>query len=71
MPKRARAGATPQRADSPWWLDGDEECPHCEQRYAHEIEARCERCDAPICALCIVRAGRSVLCPDCGRRGRD
>jgi len=50
----------------PWWLDeGEEECPHCSQSYAYSVELRCSNCDAPICPMCVVRAGTNLVCPDC------
>jgi hypothetical protein len=52
MPK---AKATSQRAGQavPWYLsEGDEECPHCGQWYAYELEIRCPDCDAPSCPHC-------------------
>ena len=37
----------------PWYLSGgDEECPHCGQWYAYELEVRCVDCDAPSCPNC-------------------
>ncbi|MFW6325015.1 MAG: hypothetical protein ACOC0U_08135 [Desulfovibrionales bacterium] len=54
--------------DSPWWLDqGEEVCEHCFQRYAYEMEYRCEYCDGPICPLCIATIEKSsmLLCPEC------
>ena len=36
-----------------WWLSGgDEECPHCGQLYAYEVEFRCPDCDSPGCSHC-------------------
>jgi hypothetical protein len=56
---------------APWWLEnGGEECPHCEQAYGYEAELRCARCDAPICAICVVREGGVTLCPDCRKGAR-
>lgn len=37
----------------PWWLQGEEECPHCHQLYAYELEIRCPECDEPSCPHCI------------------
>jgi hypothetical protein len=49
-----------------WWLAGGEhDCPHCEQTYAYEVEARCLECDAPICPMCVVRVEKHLYCPDC------
>jgi hypothetical protein len=55
------------RREPPWWLTGSELCPHCEQRYALEMEVRCVDCDAPACPLCVVhvRARRVRVCPPC------
>jgi hypothetical protein len=49
-----------------WWLRGDEECSHCGQLYAYEIEFRCPDCDSPTCPHCRKRhaAGHHV-CPTC------
>ena len=55
-------------ADTPWWLDDDEEqCPHCLQTYAYEVEVRCVDCDAPSCPHCavVVRETAAVHCPTC------
>ena len=42
----------------PWYLSGgDEECPHCGQWYAYELEFRCPDCDSPSCPHC--------KCPSC------
>ena len=49
-----------------WWLAGDEDCPHCDQRYAVEMEVRCVDCDAPICPFCVMRVTVHSYCPDCG-----
>jgi hypothetical protein len=48
----------------------DDECPHCELPYAYEMEARCARCDAVVCPLCVTRKGRSILCPACAAGAR-
>ena len=37
----------------PWWLEGEEECPHCHLLYAYEIEVRCPECDGPSCPHCV------------------
>ena len=49
-----------------WWLGGEEECLHCGQLYAYEIEFRCPECDSPSCPQCRKKhaAGHSV-CPAC------
>jgi hypothetical protein len=35
-----------------WWLGGEEQCLHCGQLYAYEIEFRCPECDGPSCPHC-------------------
>ena len=35
-----------------WWLAGEEQCLHCGQLYAYEIEFRCPECDSPSCPHC-------------------
>lgn len=53
-----------------WWLaGGDEECPHCEARYAYEAEVRCAGCDSPMCPLCAAWSARRPRCPECAPRG--
>ena len=37
----------------PWWLEGEEECPHCHHLYAYELEIRCPECDEPSCPHCV------------------
>jgi hypothetical protein len=50
--------ARPKSQPVPWYLsDGDEECPHCGQWYAYELEIRCPDCDSPSCPQC--------QCPTC------
>ena len=58
--------ATAGRA--PWWLGGHEDCPHCDQHYAVEMQVHCVDCDAPICPLCVVRVEAHTRCPDCGAK---
>ena len=48
-----------------WWLGGDEECPHCHQLYAYEIEVRCPECDGPSCPHCVARLERGIVCIVC------
>lgn len=62
---RYQDATAPPDGHGPWWLDGDEDCPHCEQRYALEMEVRCVDCDAPICPFCVVRVRARVYCPQC------
>lgn len=49
-----------------WWLGGDEECPHCGQFYAYEIEFRCPECDRPSCPHCRQQHAQGHnVCPEC------
>jgi hypothetical protein len=49
-----------------WWLSGDEECPHCHQLYAYEVEVRCPECDGPSCPHCVLRiVERGMVCVVC------
>lgn len=50
-----------------WWLSGgEEECPHCGQLYAYEVEFRCPECDAPSCPHCkTAHSDERMLCPEC------
>jgi hypothetical protein len=50
---------------APWWLGGDEECPHCHQLYAYEIEVRCPVCDGPSCPHCVELVERGIVCVVC------
>lgn len=50
---------------SPWWLVGDEECPHCHQLYAYEIEVRCPECDGPSRPHCVSHIERGMVCVVC------
>ena len=48
--------ASKSRAQRPavqWWLEGEEECPHCHMLYAYEVEVRCPECDTPTCPHCV------------------
>ena len=49
-----------------WWLGGEEQCLHCGQLYAYEIEFRCPQCDSPGCPHCRKQhsEGHNV-CPTC------
>jgi hypothetical protein len=68
MAKQTKTGIAAKRGAGQWWLDaGEEDCPHCDQAYWYAAEVRCFDCDAPICPMCIVRAGGHVLCPECGQ----
>ena len=52
MPKESAKAQTVNSVVA-WYLsDGDEECPHCGQWYAYELEVRCVDCDAPSCPNC-------------------
>jgi hypothetical protein len=54
------------RQSSPWWLGGEEECPHCHQLYAYEIEVRCPECDEPSCPHCVRQhVERGIVCVIC------
>jgi hypothetical protein len=60
---QAKVIATPR----PWWLsDGDEECSHCGQPYAAEVEFRCPDCDGPSCPHCKSKhSDERLVCPEC------
>ena len=50
----------------PWWLQGEEECPHCHQLYAYELEIRCPECDEPSCPHCVRQhIERGIVCIVC------
>lgn len=50
----------------PWWLGGEEICPHCSGRYAYEVEIRCVDCDRPSCPHCYVIVRKQELsCREC------
>ncbi len=53
------------RRAAAWWLGGEEECPHCHQLYAYEIEVRCPQCDGPSCPHCVARLERGIVCIGC------
>lgn len=63
----ARAATRSRKIEPPpWWLaGGEEECPHCGQLYAYELEVRCAECDGPMCPHCAVRSTSIYSCPDC------
>ena len=66
MPKQTKIRTATKGGDARWWLaQGEHDCPHCEQTYAYEVEARCFECDAPICPMCIVRVEEHLFCPAC------
>lgn len=64
MPKVAKKSATRAVA---WWLGGEENCPHCGQIYAYELEYRCPDCDGPCCAHCKKQHQEDArhVCPEC------
>lgn len=66
MPK-VRSKVTVSTPALPWWLgEGEEECPHCGQFYAVEVEVRCVDCDGPMCPHCKVRHTEvHYVCPAC------
>jgi len=66
MPKR-RSRVTATTRVMRWYLSGgDEECPHCGQLYAYELEFRCSDCDAPSCRQCKCRHPQDrFVCPEC------
>ena len=50
----------------PWWLGGEEECPHCHQLYVYELEIRCPECDEPSCPHCVKQhVERGIVCVLC------
>lgn len=52
MPKARSKSKAAQKAVS-WYLSSeDEQCPHCGQLYAYELEFRCPDCDSPGCPHC-------------------
>jgi len=50
-----------------WWLTGgEEECPHCGQLYAYEVQFRCPDCDGPCCPHCKRKlTDDRAVCPAC------
>lgn len=46
-------------------MGGRERCSFCLYGYALETGYRCDGCDHPVCAMCIVLRRRSILCPGC------
>jgi hypothetical protein len=63
MPK----SQTRPKASAPWWLSGEEECPHCHHLYAYELEVRCTECDGPSCPHCVSRLELGVVCIHCSQ----
>lgn len=70
MPK-AKSRSQTANAVLPWYLGGeDEECPHCGQWYAYELEFRCPDCDGASCPHCKSQhadagTGQRFVCPGC------
>lgn len=71
MPK-ARSRSQSAKAQTakkvlPWYLSGgDEQCPHCGQFYALELEFRCPDCDSPSCPHCKSKhEDERFVCPGC------
>lgn len=64
---RAHTGGKTAGKIVPWYLSGrDEECPHCGEWYAYELEFRCPECDGPSCPHCKSKhAEDRVVCPSC------
>lgn len=60
-----RISKPPTRSAPPWWLRGDEECPHCHQLYAYEVEVRCPACDGPSCPHCVELVASGIVCVIC------
>jgi hypothetical protein len=58
-----------KRAMIPWWLQGEEQCPHCHQFYAYEIEVRCHECDGPSCPHCVSHVEAGIVCVACSDSG--
>lgn len=57
---------------APWWLGGEEQCPHCHQLYAYEIEVRCPECDGPSCPQCVMQhVQRGLVCVVCSESPED
>jgi hypothetical protein len=64
--------ATPAKQSASWWLGGEEQCPHCHQLYAYEIEVRCPVCDEPGCPHCVKQhVERGILCISCSKGCED
>jgi hypothetical protein len=58
-------------ATTSWWLGGEEQCPHCHQLYAYEIEVRCPDCDEPSCPHCMKHMERGIVCVVCSEGCED
>lgn len=56
---------SPAKRSMPWWQDGEEECPHCHQLYAYQLEVRCPECDGPSCPHCVSRLEIGIVCVGC------
>jgi hypothetical protein len=56
----------PEPSSAPWWLLGEEECPHCGLLYIYELEFRCPDCDSPSCMHCVsIHAEGRTVCVSC------
>lgn len=65
MPNGTAQKKSPPKTTA-WWLSGgEEECPHCGQLYAYEVEVRCPDCDGPSCPQCLVTHTEYRICVDC------
>ena len=67
VPKRrvSHARQGDRRAHQALTLPQLEECPHCHQLYAYEIEVRCPACDGPSCPHCVQLVERGIVCVVC------
>lgn len=68
MPKaRSKSASAKANKTLPWYLSGeDEQCAHCGQFYAYELEFRCPDCDTPSCPHCKSKhADERFVCPSC------
>jgi hypothetical protein len=64
MPK----SKTRTQSAAPWWLGGEEECPHCHHLYAYQVEVRCQECDGPSCPHCVSRhVELGIVCMLCAQ----
>jgi hypothetical protein len=47
------------------WHGAAEQCSHCLQVYAYELEVRCTRCDGAACPFCLTRIDAEWVCVVC------